>query len=59
MGKGHDLANADRRRHDATVSAGLAPAVVRLLEAGPEGLDVICIGDGKHKGGDTERFKDF
>jgi mannose-6-phosphate isomerase-like protein (cupin superfamily) len=37
----------------------VAPAVVRSFEAGPDGLDVICIGGRKPKGGDTERFEDF
>ena len=37
----------------------VAPAVVRSFEAGPEGLDLICIGGRKPKGGDTERFEDF
>jgi mannose-6-phosphate isomerase-like protein (cupin superfamily) len=37
----------------------VAPAVVRSFEAGPEGLDVICIGGRKPKGGDTERVEDF
>jgi hypothetical protein len=37
----------------------VAPAVVRSFEAGPEGLDVICIGGRKPRGGDTERFEDF
>ena len=36
----------------------VAPAVVRSFEAGPEGLDMICIGGRKPKGGDTERFED-
>jgi hypothetical protein len=31
----------------------VSPAVVRGFEAGPHGLDVICIG------GDTERVADF
>jgi hypothetical protein len=35
----------------------VAPPVVRSFEAGPEGLDVICIGGRKPKGGDTERFE--
>ena len=35
------------------------PAVVRSFEAGPEGLDVICIGGRKPQGGDSERFQDF
>jgi len=37
----------------------LAPAVIRSFEAGPEGLDVICIGGRKPKGPDAERFPDF
>jgi len=37
----------------------VAPAVVRSFEAGPDGLDVICIGGRKPKGGDTERFEHF
>jgi quercetin dioxygenase-like cupin family protein len=37
----------------------VAPAVVRSFEAGPDGLDLICIGGRKPKGGDTERFADF
>jgi hypothetical protein len=37
----------------------VAPEVNRSLEAGPEGLDVICIGGRKPKRGDTERFEDF
>ncbi len=37
----------------------VAPAVIRSFEAGPEGMDVICIGGRKPKGGDTERFEDF
>ena len=37
----------------------VAPAVVRSFEAGPEGLDLICIGGREPKGGDTERFEDF
>ena len=36
----------------------VAPAVVRSFEAGPEGLDRICIGGRKPKGGDTERAPD-
>ena len=31
----------------------VAPAVVRAFEVGPEGVDVICIGGRKPKGGDT------
>ena len=37
----------------------VAPAVVRSFEAGPDGLDLICIGGRKPKGGDSERFPDF
>ena len=35
----------------------VAPAVIRSFEAGPDGLDLICIGGRKPKGGDTERFQ--
>ena len=37
----------------------VAPPVVRAFEAGPEGMDVICIGGRKPKDGDTERIADF
>ena len=37
----------------------VAPAVIRSFEAGPEGLDVICVGGRRPSGGDTERFEDF
>ena len=37
----------------------VAPAVVRAFEAGPDGLDVICIGGRKPKRGDSERLPDF
>lgn len=37
----------------------VAPAVVRSFEAGPQGLDVICIGGQKPEKGDTERFEGF
>jgi quercetin dioxygenase-like cupin family protein len=37
----------------------VAPAVIRSFEAGPDGLDVICIGGRKPAGGDTERIDDF
>jgi hypothetical protein len=42
----------------AASSSSRAPWVVRSFEAGPEGLDVICIGGRKPEGGVTERFKD-
>ena len=60
------VAGAGRAKLDGEVvelSAGevlrVAPRVVRSFEAGPDGLDVICIGGRKPKGGDTERFEDF
>jgi mannose-6-phosphate isomerase-like protein (cupin superfamily) len=37
----------------------VAPTVVRSFEAGPDGLDLICIGGRKPKHGDTERISDF
>jgi quercetin dioxygenase-like cupin family protein len=37
----------------------VAPAVIRSFEAGPDGLDVICIGGRKPAGPDTERYLDF
>jgi mannose-6-phosphate isomerase-like protein (cupin superfamily) len=36
----------------------VAPAVTRSFEAGPDGLDVICIGGRKPKSGDTVRVGD-
>jgi quercetin dioxygenase-like cupin family protein len=36
----------------------VAPHVVRSFIAGPDGMDVICIGGRKPKGGDTERLDD-
>ena len=36
----------------------VAPAVVRSFAAGPDGLDLLCIGGRKPAGGDTERFPD-
>ncbi|WP_320669450.1 hypothetical protein [Patulibacter defluvii] len=38
----------------------VAPSVIRSFEAGPEGLDLLCIGGRKPEGGgDSERFVDF
>ena len=37
----------------------VAPEVIRSFEAGPEGLDMLCIGGRKPAGGDTERFEEF
>ena len=36
----------------------VAPAVIRSFEAGPDGMDVICIG-GRRDGPDSERYPDF
>ena len=36
----------------------VAPAVIRSFEAGPGGMDVICIGGRKPEGRDSERFPD-
>lgn len=37
----------------------VAPAVMRAFEAGPEGLDVICVGGRIPESGDSERDPDF
>ena len=37
----------------------VAPAVIRSFEAGPDGMDVICIGGRKPDGPDSERHPDF
>jgi quercetin dioxygenase-like cupin family protein len=37
----------------------VAPTVIRSFEAGPDGLDVICIGGRMPSGGDNEGFEDF
>ena len=37
----------------------VAPSVIRSFEAGPDGLDLICIGGRRPEGGDAERFEDF
>ena len=37
----------------------VAPSVIRSFEAGPDGLEVICIGGRKPEGPDSERFPDF
>ena len=36
----------------------VAPAVIRSFEAGPDGLDLICIGGRRPEGGDNQRFDD-
>ena len=35
------------------------PAVIRAFEAGPDGLDLICIGGRRPPGNDAERFPGF
>jgi mannose-6-phosphate isomerase-like protein (cupin superfamily) len=37
----------------------VAPAVIRSFEAGPDGLDVICIGGRRPERSDTEKHPDF
>ena len=37
----------------------VAPSVIRSFEAGPDGMDVVCIGGQKPDGGDNEGFPDF
>jgi hypothetical protein len=37
----------------------VAPSVARSFEAGPEGLDVICVGSRRPEGGDNVRVDDF
>jgi quercetin dioxygenase-like cupin family protein len=37
----------------------VAPAVMRSFEAGPDGMDVLCIGGRKPAGGDTEKDPAF
>lgn len=37
----------------------VAPEVMRAFEAGPDGLDVLCVGGQRPKGGDTERDEAF
>jgi mannose-6-phosphate isomerase-like protein (cupin superfamily) len=37
----------------------VAPGVMRAFEAGPDGLDVLCVGGRRPKGGDTERDEPF
>ncbi len=36
----------------------VTPAVIRSFEAGPDGLDLICIGGRRPEGGDNQRFDD-
>ena len=37
----------------------VAPTVIRSFEAGPDGLDMICLGGRVPAGGDNEGFEDF
>ena len=37
----------------------VAPAVMRSFEAGPDGMDVLCIGRREPAGGDTEKDQAF
>ena len=37
----------------------VAPVVIRSFEAGPDGLELICIGGRRPRGRDSERFPDF
>lgn len=37
----------------------VAPGVMRAFEAGPDGLDVLCVGGRRPEGGDTERDEAF
>jgi quercetin dioxygenase-like cupin family protein len=37
----------------------VAPAVIRSFEAGPDGMDVICVGGRKPEGPDSERHLEF
>jgi quercetin dioxygenase-like cupin family protein len=37
----------------------VAPPVIRAFEAGPDGLEVVCVGGRRPQGGDSERFGDF
>ena len=37
----------------------VAPAVIRSFEAGPDGMELLCIGGRKPDGPDSERFPDF
>ena len=37
----------------------VAPQVIRSFEAGPDGMEMICVGGTRPEGGDNEGFKDF
>ena len=37
----------------------VTPHVIRSFEAGPDGMELICVGGKRPEGGDNEGFKDF
>ena len=37
----------------------VAPGVMRAFEAGPHGVDILCVGGPRPKGGDAERDEAF
>jgi quercetin dioxygenase-like cupin family protein len=37
----------------------VAPQVIRSFEAGPDGMELICVGGRRPRGADNERFEDF
>jgi mannose-6-phosphate isomerase-like protein (cupin superfamily) len=37
----------------------IAPASIRALEAGPDGLEVVIVGSARPDGGDAERYPDW
>ena len=37
----------------------VSPGVMRAFEAGPDGLDVLCVGGSRPDGGDAERDAEF
>jgi quercetin dioxygenase-like cupin family protein len=37
----------------------VAPQVIRSFEAGADGMEMICVGGKRPRGGDNEGFKDF
>jgi len=37
----------------------VAPQVIRSFEAGPDGMEMICVGGKRPDRGDSERFADF
>ena len=37
----------------------VAPQVIRSFEAGPDGMEMICVGGKRPEGGDNEGFPDF